>query len=52
MSNTLTDPQEFVFLLNEIPDTIRIEIIERNPDDSLAWTTEKIIDTITLIKKY
>jgi hypothetical protein len=40
------------FLLNEIPDTIRIEIIERNPDDSLAWTTEKIIDTITLIKKY
>jgi hypothetical protein len=38
------------FLLNERKDTIRIEIIERNPNDSLAWTTEKIIDTITLIK--
>lgn len=39
------------FLLNEIKDTIKIEVIERNPNDSLAWITEKSIDTITLIKK-
>lgn len=39
------------FLLNGIKDTIKIEVIERNPTDSIAWATEKIIDTITLIKK-
>jgi hypothetical protein len=39
------------FLLNGINDTIKIEVLERNPTDSIAWTTKKIIDTITLIKK-
>ncbi|MDB3907895.1 hypothetical protein N9355_10545 [Crocinitomicaceae bacterium] len=39
------------FLINEVQDTIRIEILERNPTDSLAWTTEKTIDTITITKK-
>jgi len=43
-------PQRVRFLMNEIKDTIWIEIIERNPNDSLAWRTEKIIDTITIIK--
>lgn len=39
------------FLLYDINDTIRIEVIERNPNDRLAWSTEKIIDTITLVRK-
>jgi hypothetical protein len=38
------------FLINKIQDTIRIEIIERNPSDSLNWMSEKIIDTLTLMK--
>ena len=38
------------FLLNEIKDTIRIEVLERNPNDNLAWTTEKSINIITIIK--
>lgn len=39
------------FLLNEIKDTIKLEVIERNPSDSLAWMTENVIDTIVLIRK-
>ena len=39
------------FLLNNINDTLKLEVIERNPTDSLAWITEKVIDTIILIKK-
>jgi hypothetical protein len=39
------------FLANELKDTIRIEVIERNPRDQKVWATEKSIDTITLIRK-
>jgi hypothetical protein len=39
------------FLTNELKDTIRIEVIERNPRDQKVWATEKSIDTITLIRK-
>lgn len=39
------------FLINEVRDTIGIEIIERNPKDSLLWMTQKTTDTITLIRK-
>lgn len=44
------------FPINGTPDSILIEVIERNPRDSLAWLTEEVIDTIyfynfkTLIK--
>jgi len=39
------------YLINEYDDTIKLEVIERNPLDSLAWLTEKAIDTIVLIKQ-
>lgn len=39
------------FLITEIKDTINLLVLERNPEDSLAWLTEKSIDTITLIRK-
>ncbi|GEM_PF-5792397 len=39
------------FLIDEFKDTLKLEVIERNPNDSLNWTTEKIIDTIILINK-
>lgn len=38
------------FLLNVVPDTIKIEVIERNPKDSIYFMTEKVLDTITFIK--
>ena len=39
------------YLLNKFEDTLKLEVIERNPNDSLNWNTKKIIDTIILIKK-
>jgi hypothetical protein len=39
------------YLLYHIQDTFQLEIIERNPRDKLNWQTEKVIDTIYLIKK-
>lgn len=39
------------FLVDDFDDTIQLEVIERNPLDSLAWATEKVIDTIILIKQ-
>lgn len=39
------------YLLNDVSDTLKLEVYERNPTDSLAWLTEKIIDTVVLIKK-
>ena len=38
------------YLLNVVPDTIKLEVIERNPNDSTYFLTEKVIDTITLVK--
>lgn len=34
------------FPINGIPDSLLIEVRERNPKDSLAWMTEKVVDTI------
>jgi hypothetical protein len=39
------------FLLHDEPDTLALEVIERNPEDSLAWLTEKIVDTLYLFKE-
>jgi hypothetical protein len=39
------------YLLHQIQDTFQLEIIERNPKDKLNWQTEKVIDTVYLIKK-
>lgn len=39
------------YLLHHIQDTFHLEIIERNPKDKLNWQTEKVIDTVYLIKK-
>ena len=39
------------YLINNFEDTLKLEVIERNPNDSLNWSTEKVIDTIILIKK-
>lgn len=39
------------FLTNELKETLKIEVLERNPSDQKAWDTEKSIDTITLIRK-
>lgn len=38
------------FLLKDLKDTIRLEVIERNPKDSLAWLTEKVVDTVVIYK--
>ncbi len=34
------------FPINGIPDSLLIEVRERNTKDSLAWMTEKVVDTI------
>jgi hypothetical protein len=39
------------YLMNDYPDTLWLEVIERNPSDSLAWLTEKVIDTLYLTKE-
>jgi hypothetical protein len=39
------------YLMNDCPDTLSLEVIERNPDDSLAWLTEKVVDTLYLTKE-
>ncbi len=39
------------YLVNQIDDTIKLEVIERNPNDSLNWMTEKVVDTIRFVKQ-
>lgn len=34
------------FLVSGYTDTFHIEVIERNPKDSIAWLTQKVIDTL------
>lgn len=38
------------YLLKYSLDTVKLEVLERNPNDTLAWLTEKAIDTIVLVK--
>lgn len=42
--------QHILFLISNPPDTLFLEVIERNPKDSSAWLTQTVIDTLYFIK--